>query len=350
MSTTRPTDRRPEREDFTEEHGVEPSLLAGLLGLVGLAIIVAGDFASFNIAISRSFTGMGPVMVLLLTLAMTAAAVLLMVEAGRAEARRRGSHRGRTGRGAVLWRVFAWSMVGVTAFLLRMAAPPEETGTGGFGDARGGFGEGATGGFGGAATGGFASPGATGFGAAAEPGALQLGPLAMHAENLTSAIALFAIFLAGGVGAYYWGRESYNPRVTAVRRARRREESARRRLERPRAQARRARRRADAFEAAGDLHDRSARRLHDLAVLQQKLDTYEREAEAARASAEQVSSLAAQLGMAQAELDTLPNDVRSEQRRAEQAGEVAKQLARVLVAEHQRQPAAQAGVTNGAEQ
>lgn len=348
MSTTRSTDRRSEREDFTEEHGVEPSVLAGLLGLVGLAIIVAGDFASFNVAISRSFTGMGPVMVLLLTLAMTAAAVLLMVEAGRAQARRRGRHSGSTGRGAVLWRVFAWIMVGVTAFLLRMAAPPEETGTGGFGEASGGFGQDATGGFSDAATGGFAGPGVAGFGAAADPGALQLGPLAMHAENLTSAIALFAIFLAGGIGAYYWGRESYNPRLTAVRRARRREESARRRLERPLARARRARRRADDVEAAGQMYDQSSRRLQDLASLEQEIDRYGRASQAARASAEQVSSLTAQLGMARAELDTLPSDLRAEQRRAEHAGEAAKQLARVLVAEYQGKPAT-SGLTNGEE-
>ena len=108
MSITTSQDHPAAKLEFTEEHGVDPGRGSVVFAGIGLLLVVIGDFASFNIALSRTFDTMGPIVVLMLTLAMTAAAVVLMYEAGRAEKQRKSRNSGRTGRGPVSHRVMAW--------------------------------------------------------------------------------------------------------------------------------------------------------------------------------------------------------------------------------------------------
>jgi hypothetical protein len=344
MSTTTSLDHPSSRVAFTEDHGVDPGWGGLVFGMVGLLLVVLGDFASFNIALSRSFSTMGPVMVLLLTLAMTAAAVLLMYEAGRAEARRRARNAGRTGRAPVTARIFAWLLLGLTAFSLRMAAPPEKAsegsgfGTASAGSSSGGFGlvgaEGASGG---------------GFGATAEAASapIVLGPMTWHPENFTSALALLAIFVAGGVGAFFLGKESYNPLLTEVRRARVARWRARRRLARAQARYDKAQARADQRTAAWEQHERATRELEVVSDLEHRLDLYEARVASLAAHQSTVRSLDAGISSAEAELASLPAEARLAQRQAQHAGTKAKELARVQIAQYRGEPAATSGLTNG---
>ena len=335
MSTTTSQDHPAAKLEFTEDHGVDPGLGSALFAGIGLALIVIGDFASFNIALSRTFTTMSAVMVLMLTLAMTAAAVVLMYEAGKAEARRKSRNSGRTGRGPVRHRVLAWLLLGATAFVLRMAAPPESTDTGGFGQA-------ADTGFGAAAGG--------GFGQAAESTTLALGPMTLHAENLASALALLAIFFAGGIGAFYLGRESYNPRLTQVRRARRSERSAARKLAWAHRRNDRAQRRSGDLTAAWDQHANATRELATIADLEHHLDRHEVAANDLTQNSAHTRTLANAISENEAELASIADDVRLAQRQADHSGAQAKALVRVLIAEYRGEPAATSGLTNGADQ
>lgn len=348
MSTTSSLDHRSSRQDFTEEHGVDPGLGSWLLGLVGLALIIAGDFASFNIALSRSFSAMGPTVLLALTLAMTAAAVLLMFEAGRAEAKRRSRNHGGTGRAPVVTRIFAWLLLGVTAFTLRMAAPPEVTAgnedafqitgppgpTPGFGTTAPGFGSTATDGFGSAAAAGGTQP-------------IQFGPLTLHPENVTSAVALLAIFVAGGVGAFFLAKEGYNPLLTDVRRARRARWIAHRRFMRAQARHDRALARAAATTARCDQYEQAVRDLEVVSDLEHQLDLYEADLAHAREASAALAAIDRTATSAEAELASLGAEARGAQRQAEHAGASAKELARVLIAEYRGEPAATSGLTNG---
>jgi len=332
MSTTS-QDHSAAKLEFTEDHGVDPGLGSMFFAGLGLVLIVIGDFASFNIALSRSFTQMGTGIVLMLTLAMTAAAVVLMYDAGRAEARRKSRNSGRTGRGPVRNRVLAWLLLGSTAFVLRLAAPPEATTTG-FGQTDPGFG----------------STTGSGFGTTAEATTLALGPMTLHGENLASALALLAIFVAGGIGAFYLGRESYNPRLTEVRRARRAERSTARRLVRAQRRNDRAQRGAGDLSAAWDQHSRASGELATLSDLEHHLDLYEAASNDLTQRSAQTRALAEAIAEAEAELASTTDDVRVSQRRAEHSGAQAKALARVLIAEYRGEPAATSGLTNGAGQ
>ena len=332
MSTTS-QDHSAAKLEFTEDHGVDPGLGSMFFAGLGLVLIVIGDFASFNIALSRSFTQMGTGIVLMLTLAMTAAAVVLMYDAGRAEARRKSRNSGRTGRGPVRNRVLAWLLLGSTAFVLRLAAPPEATTTG-FGQTDPGFG----------------STTGSGFGTTAEATTLAFGPMTLHGENLASALALLAIFVAGGIGAFYLGRESYNPRLTEVRRARRAERSTARRLVRAQRRNDRAQRGAGDLSAAWDQHSRAIGELATLSDLEHHLDLYEAASNDLTQRSAQTRALAEAIAEAEAELASTTDDVRVSQRRAEHSGAQAKALARVLIAEYRGEPAATSGLTNGAGQ
>jgi hypothetical protein len=340
MSTTTSQDHPASRLEFTEEHGVDPGLGSVIVAGVGLALIVVGDYASFNIALSRTFTTMSGLMVILLTAAMTAAAVVLMFEAGKAEARRRSRNTGRAGRGPVRNRIFAWGLLGAMAFLLRLAAPPETTGD------TGGFGAAASSGFGSATAG-----GTTGFGQAAEAAtSMLLGPMTLHGENLASALALIAIFIAGGVGAFYLGRESYNPLLTEVRRARRTELWTRRRLAWAQRRSDRAGRRAGDLAAAKEQSDRASQELAVLDDLDHQLDLYSAAAKDLADTTARVRLLTDQSTAAESELASLADQVRLAQRQAEHAGDQAKALARVLIAGYKGEPAATSGLTNGTNQ
>ena len=307
--------------------------------MLGLLLIVIGDFASFNIALSRSFTTMSTLMVLMLTIAMTAAAVLLMVEAGRAEAKRRSRNAGRSGKGPVRTRVAAWVLLGITAFALRMAAPPEETGTGGFGQDSG-FG----GGLGGAGQSG-------GFGADAVGSTdFSLGPLTLHGVNLASALALLAIFVAGGVGAFWFGKETYNPRITRLRRASAAERKARRRLRRAqRAHDEQSRRLGELTSAARHV-DEARVALHHLDVLQHETVVHETAVDLEHQHLERAGLVNAELADTRAELSSLPERTHLRQGEAAHAGEEAKRRARVLIANYWGDPGATTGLTNGNDQ
>jgi hypothetical protein len=340
MSITTSQDHPAARLEFTEEHGVDPGLGSAIFAGVGLALIVIGDFASFNIALSRTFTTMSAVMVVLLTLAMTAAAVVLMLEAGKAEARRRSRNTGRAGRGPVRNRIMAWALLGAMAFLLRLAAPPETTGdTSGFGTA-------ASSGFGSAASG-----ATSGFGQATDASSsLLLGPMTLHGENLASALALIAIFIAGGVGAFYLGRESHNPLLTEVRRARRTEVWTRWRLGTAQRRADRAARRAGDLGAAREQAERASKELAVLDDLDHQLDLYAAAAKDLADSSARVRQLTDQAAATESELSSLADEVRLEQRRADHAGDQAKALSRILIAGYKGEPAATSGLTNGTQQ
>lgn len=338
-STTTSLDHRSQRLDFTEDHGVVPGMGSWALGMLGLALIVAGDFASFNIALSRSFTGMGEVTVLLLTLAMTAAAVLLMFEAGRADARRRSRNTGRTGRAPVVTRILAWLLLGATAFTLRMAAPPEVV-------ASSGFGSGAAGdGFGAAATTG-------GFGQAAEAAGgttLLLGPMTWHGENLASALALLAIFVAGGVGSYFLGRESHNPLLTDVRRRRWAERRARGRLAAAQAEHDRVRSQAAHHGAAWDHYAKATRELEILSDLEHQLDLYDSAAGELAAADSTLGGIDREIAGVEAELASLAVEAQMARQQAAHTGARAKGLARVLIAQPAGEAAAMSGPTKGAD-
>lgn len=336
MSTTTSQDHPAAKLEFTEDHGVDPGRGSALFAGIGLLLIVIGDFASFNIALSRTFTTMSAAMVLMLTLAMTAAAVVLMYEAGKAEARRKSRNSGRTGRGPVRNRVGAWLLLGATAFVLRMAAPPEAADTGGFGAAT-------DSGFGGTAS--------SGFGQAAEATTtLALGPMTLHPENLASALALLAIFVAGGIGAFYLGRESYNPRLTAVRRARRAERRTARELAWAHRRNDRAQRRAGDLSAAWDQHANATLGLATIGDLEHQLDLYEAAAADLTQNATRTRALGDSIAETEARLASVADEVRLAQRRTDHSGARAKALARVLIAEYRGEPAATSGLTNGAEQ
>lgn len=347
MSSTASQDHAAVRLGLTEEHGVDPGLGSAVFAGVGLLLMVCGDFASFNIALSRTFTTMGAVMVLLLTMAMTAAAVVLMYEAGKAEARRRSRNTIRTGRGPVRNRILAWSLLGATAFVLRLAAPPEATG------GSGGFGTGS--GFGSTAgdSAGFGTSGsaASGFGGTAETvTSWTLGPMTLHGANLASALALVAIFIAGGIGAFYLGRETHNPLLTQVRRARRTQRWTRWRLAAARRRSDRADRRAGDLAAAQAQDERVSQGLERLDDLEHLLDRYESAALEVMQRAAATHELADQIAAAESALTALPDEVRVAQRQAEHAGAQAKALSRVLIAGYRGEPAATSGLTNGVDQ
>jgi hypothetical protein len=272
--------------------------------------------------------------------------VLLMYEAGRAEARRRARNAGRVGRGAVTARVGAWLLLGMTAFALRMAAPPERVeSSGGFAASTGGT---ATGGFGTVGTDAGASGG---FGAATEAASapILVGPMTWHPENLTSALALLAIFVAGGVGAFFLGKESYNPLLTEVRRARMTQWRARRRLAKARTKHAEAQVQADQRAAAWDQHERATRELEVVSDLEHHLDLYETATTTLSANQATLQTLDAGIASAEAELASLPAESRLAQRQAEHAGRKAKELARVQIAQYRGEPAATSGLTHGAQ-
>ena len=335
-SATTSLDHRSLRDDFTDEHGDVPGVWGQVLALIALLLVIAGDFASFNIALARSFTTLSEPLVLLLTAAMTAAAVLAMVEAGRAEARRRSRNAGRAGKGPVRSRVLAWLLLGATAFLLRLAAPPEEGSSGGFGS--GGFGSGAFGadtGFG------------PGFGGTTAAPDQFLGPLPLYSANLTSAMALMAIFIAGGVGAFWFGKEHYNPRLSAVKRAARRARRARFAVRRARRAQDRAQRRAYRLVAAQQQADEARERLRLLADLEHEVAQYEAAREYGRDLQEQAAALAAEVADARTALEAIPQRREVEAAQARQVGAEAKQRARVAIATYRGEPGATTGLTYG---
>jgi hypothetical protein len=336
VSTTTSQDHPAAKLEFTEEHGVDPGRVSTMFAGIGLLLIVIGDFASFNIALSRTFSTMSGHMVLMLTLAMTAAAVVLMYEAGKSEARRKSRNSGRTGRGPVRNRVGAWLLLGATAFVLRMAAPPESADTGGFGQA---------------ADSGFGATTGAGFGQAADAATtMALGPMDLHTANTASALALLAIFIAGGIGAFYLGRESYNPRLTDVRRARQSERATARKLAWALRRNDRARRRAGDLTAAWEQHSDATRELATIGDLEHQLDLYEATANDLTQTHARTRALADAIAATEVELASIADDVRLSQRRADHSGAQAKALARVLIAEYRGEPAATSGLTNGADQ
>lgn len=318
------------KDDFTEEHAAVPGVLARVFPLVALLLVVLGDFASFNIALSRSFASMSTVMVMILTAAMTAAAVLLMVEAGQAEAKRRSRNRGKLGRAPVRWRVLAWLVLGVTALLLRMAAPPEDSVAGGFGTGSG-----------------FGTPEPAGFGESAGSGLLYLGPLELHTANLTSALALLAIFVAGGVGAFWFGRETYNPRLAAVHRAGSQVRVERRKVRRARRKMAAASLALDEIEGSTEQFYRARAALTQLSELEHDLAQYDRALTETTAARERAAQAEEELAAVRGRITALPDVRQLTERELSHIGEEAKQRARVRIAVFKGEPAATSGLVNG---
>lgn len=167
---------------FHDEHDQEPSMGHDLRSWIMLGFIALGDFVAFSVVLMRVFADQPAIVGIGLTVAASAASILLMHEAGtrgRAIRANASPH----GWKPVILLTLAWLSLGLAAFAVRIHVETS------------------------AVTGGF---GAT----AAEATSLS--------DALPSALLLLVIFLAGGIGAYVVGFRSYNPARAAVFRIRRR--------------------------------------------------------------------------------------------------------------------------------
>lgn len=140
-----------------------------------LLIIAAGDFASFSIVMQLANANSEWYINYALVFAMTSAAVLLMHTAGKM---RRNVKAGTAPHGkSAVWLVVAcWLGLGLSAFWMRLTAPEPAV----------------------------ASGDDFGFGAAATESTA-------HTPALTMAVVLIALFLAGGVAAFFIGYLSHHP-------------------------------------------------------------------------------------------------------------------------------------------
>ncbi len=171
-------------------HSRRPSVLEHGVDWFLLLIVAVGDFANFSIVIARAEDQLSWTVAMTLTLAMTAAAVLLMHKAGTI--RRQLKANVSAMRPAVVWiLVLLWLALGVVAFWLRVTS--ETAGT----------------------TGGFGSAEATG-----------------SSTDIPFAVIMLVVYLAGGAAAYTIGFASHNPLRSDLVRAQRRHWWATRRLNR----------------------------------------------------------------------------------------------------------------------
>jgi hypothetical protein len=167
---------------FTDAHDHEPSLGHDLRSWVMLGFIAVGDIVAFSVVLMRVFSESAAIVGIGLTLAASAASILLMHEAGT---------RGRAIRANISphgWKpvvllTLAWLSLGLTAFAVRIHVETSAP-TAGFGSI---------------------SAEAVSF-----------------TDALPSALLLLVIFLAGGIGAYVVGFRSFNPARSAVFRIKRR--------------------------------------------------------------------------------------------------------------------------------
>jgi len=167
---------------FHDEHDHEPSIGHDLRSWIMLGFIAVGDIVAFSVVLMKAFKDSPEIVGISLTLAASAASILLMHEAGtrgRAIRANISPH----GWKPVILLTLVWLSLGLAAFAVRIdvetAAPP------------GGFGT-------------------------------TAGEAATFTSELPEALLLLVIFLAGGVGAYVVGFRSFNPARSAVLRIKRR--------------------------------------------------------------------------------------------------------------------------------
>ena len=163
--------RRRPRPGLDALEGLTPQRGWKVLSWVLLALAAAGDFASFYIALAGTLGG-NEVMVVLLTTALTAAAIGLMHMVGRS-ARNLEEGQGGLGRMALALMTAGWLGLGAAAFYLRLNEPPVAADAGA-------------------------------FGAAVET----------TDTALISAILLAALFIGSGLLAFWIGFSDHHPRMT----------------------------------------------------------------------------------------------------------------------------------------
>lgn len=322
--------RQPESHGSTE---VEPSRLreAMVIGLlfVGLAV----DIAAFQLALSVLNTQMTSTSAWGIAIGLGAIAMLLMAEAGYLESVRRSNTAGNHGKGPVRLMIFVWLSLGVIATMVRTSvAPPTDSDP--FAAS-------------GPAANPFAAAGADPFGGvagAAESahGSIDLGLFTLYSDDMLSALLMLALYAGVGIAAYLFGRSSHHPSLTHLRRSRRVEASARRKLRRLESQLERsmtleALRQQDLSK---DVERQDLRAVHAQNRFAEKrarkdVDTAGQEVAAAQAQLERAEeerrAASDRVVAAQADLNAVEQEARHRREEAVASGQTAKSTARHLL-------------------
>jgi hypothetical protein len=171
--------RRRPRPTLGSLEGLSRQWSWGIISSVLLLLAAAGDLVSFWITLQAMLPNAVGWVVLVLTMAVTAAAVGLMHVAGRT-ARNLREGQGGLGRVALAMTFLSWLVLGVTAFYIRAQAQPVDV----------------------SMDGGFGQAGST-AGAGSSP--------------LQSALLLGALFVGSGILAYWIGFSDHRPRMATYR-------------------------------------------------------------------------------------------------------------------------------------
>jgi hypothetical protein len=313
---------------------IEPSRSRNGLIIALLVVGLVVDIAAFQVALSLLNTQMTTLAAWGIAIGLGMIAMLLMVEAGHLEAKRRASTAGSHGKGMVRLMISVWFALGVFATMVRTSVAPE-TGEDPFSAASDPFA-------------GSADP--FGGSAAAGSSSIDLGLFTLYSDDMLSALLMLALYTGVGIAAYLFGRNSYDPALTELRRTRRTQRLAQRKLDRlqrraERASAREAHRLTQQG-ALSDQHEQAARaevRRAALDRLVQELDTAQTRREAALAQVAQAEREASEshrrVATAQAHLEVLDDRAQAQHDEAVAHGSSAKQLARHLLHERLADPA-----------
>lgn len=291
---------------------VEPSRLFLVLGLVFLVVGFAVDLMQFRTVVGLVNTSMSDLATWTIAVGAGAVAIYTMVEAGRQEAERRRSTRGRHGRAIVRRLVGVWLFLGLAATYIRLTVDPGvATATGGFGEAAAGTAE----------------------------AVWHLGPLTLYPAEIPMALLMLALYLAVGIGAYIFGLRSFRPELTALRRARRTEGQRQEKLQRMvNARDKQAGTVLHLRQRIGET-DRDRQGLHARATLEAAVQAHEAAAAHESALAVEAAQLQHELYAIEAELTMLDASVQGSKEVATSMAAVAQQHARSRLHQHLGDPA-----------